>query len=129
MAWPARSRQKAAGIETSPITGADSTSSTPTGMWFAPDFKRSLPLSMERVILVSRTGPSSFGNLPMVYRGVKYAIVKDIDVHPCWRWTFDVNDRRFVGQTKISSRAAEIQARRAIDKALGPKRAIRFPAP
>jgi hypothetical protein len=84
---------------------------------------------MERVILVSRTGPSSFGNLPMVYRGVKYAIVKDIDVHPCWRWTFVVNDRRFVGQTKISSRAAEIQARRAIDKALGPKRAIRFAAP
>jgi len=83
---------------------------------------------MERVILVSGTGPSSFGNLPMVYRGVKYAIVNDIDVHPCWRWTFDMNDRRFVGQTKIS-RAAEIQARRAIDKALGPKRAIRFPAP
>src|ERR1700731_3825320 len=24
----------------------------------------------------------------MLYRGVKYDIVKDIDVHPCWRWTF-----------------------------------------
>jgi hypothetical protein len=59
----------------------------------------------------------------MLYRGVKYVIVKDIDVHPCWRWTFVVNDRRRVGQTKISSRAAEIQVRRAIDKALGPKRA------
>lgn len=55
----------------------------------------------------------------MLYRGVKYAIVKDIDVHPCWRWTFDVNDRHFVGQTKISSRAAEIQARRAIGKVFG----------
>jgi hypothetical protein len=84
---------------------------------------------MERVILVSCAGSSSLGNLPMVYRGVKYAIVKDIDVHRCWRWTFVVNDRRFGGQTKISSRAAEIQVRKAIDKALGPKRAIRYSAP
>jgi hypothetical protein len=30
-------------------------------MWFAPDFKRSLPLSMERVILVS-------GNRPLLFR-------------------------------------------------------------
>jgi hypothetical protein len=64
----------------------------------------------------------------MVYRGVKYDIVKDLDVHPCWRWAFVVNDRRFAGQTKISNRAAEIQVRRAIDKALAPKRAIRYPA-
>jgi hypothetical protein len=55
------------------------------------------------VILVSGTGPSSFGNLPMVYRGVKYAIVKDIDVHPCWRWTFDVNDRHFVGRKSAAA--------------------------
>jgi hypothetical protein len=55
----------------------------------------------------------------MVYRGVKYAIVKDIDVHRCWRWTFVVNDRRFGGQTKICSRAAEIQVRKAIDKGIG----------
>jgi cold shock CspA family protein len=30
---------------------------------------------------------------------------------------------------RLSSRAAEIQVRKAIDKALGPKRAIRYSAP
>jgi hypothetical protein len=40
----------------------------------------------------------------MLCRGVKYDIVKDIDVHPCWRWTFVVNDRRRVGgQTKSAA--------------------------
>ena len=57
----------------------------------------------------------------MVHRGVKYEIVKDCDVHPCWRWAFVVGNRRRAGQTKISLRAAEIQARQAIDKALRPK--------
>ena len=57
----------------------------------------------------------------MVHRGVKYEIVRDCDVHPCWRWAFVVGNRRRAGQTKISLRAAEIQARQAIDKALRPK--------
>jgi hypothetical protein len=59
----------------------------------------------------------------MVNRGVKCDIVRGIDVHPCWRWTFFVDNRRQAGQTKISLRAAEIQVRKAVDKALGPGRA------
>jgi len=46
----------------------------------------------------------------MRYRGVSYKVVRAIDIHICWRWIFVVNDRRKSGQTKISRRAAEIQA-------------------
>jgi hypothetical protein len=53
---------------------------------------------------------------PMKYRGVPYKIDQAIDVHTCWRWSFVMNDRRQSGQTKIGHRAAEIQARSAIDK-------------
>jgi hypothetical protein len=55
---------------------------------------------------------------PMKYRGVPYKIDQAIDVHTCWRWSFVMNDRRQSGQTKIGHRAAEIQARSAIDKEL-----------
>ena len=57
-------------------------------------------------------------SLPMRYRGVSYKVVRAIDVHICWRWSFVMNDRRKSGQTKISRRAAEIQAQSAIDQAL-----------
>ena len=54
----------------------------------------------------------------MMYRGVFYEIIQDIDVHICWRWSFAMNGREQSGQTKISFRAAEIQAQSAIDGAL-----------
>jgi len=54
----------------------------------------------------------------MRYRGVSYKVVRAIDVHICWRWSLVINDRRKSGQTKISRRAAEIQAQSAIDRAL-----------
>ena len=54
----------------------------------------------------------------MRYRGVSYKIVRAIDVQICWHWSLVINNRRKSGQTKISRRAAEIQARSAIDKAL-----------
>jgi hypothetical protein len=53
----------------------------------------------------------------MAYRGVEYEIVDGVDVHPCWRWSFVLNGRTRIGQTKISRRGAEIQVRLAIDKA------------
>jgi hypothetical protein len=55
---------------------------------------------------------------PMKYRGVSYKVDQAIDVHTCWRWSFVLNDRRKSGQTKISHRAAQIQAKAAIDKEL-----------
>lgn len=60
--------------------------------------------------------------LPTRYRGVSYDIARSIDVHICWRWVVTVlNGRRLSGQTKISRRAAAIQAQAAIDRALGDK--------
>jgi hypothetical protein len=57
--------------------------------------------------------------LPTRYRGISYDIARTIDVDICWRWVAIVlNDRRLSGQTKISRRAAEIQAQVAIDLAL-----------
>jgi hypothetical protein len=54
----------------------------------------------------------------MVYRGIVYELLEATDVHRCWRWTFLMNNRRHSGQTKIGRRAAEIQARHAIDRGL-----------
>jgi hypothetical protein len=55
----------------------------------------------------------------MTYRGVSCEIVRSVDIHACWRWAFILHGRRQSGQTKISRRAAEIQAQHAIDRALG----------
>jgi hypothetical protein len=55
----------------------------------------------------------------MIYRDVSCEIVRSVDIHACWRWAFTLRGRRQSGQTKISRRAAEIQAHRAIDRALG----------
>ena len=55
----------------------------------------------------------------MTYRGVSCEIVRSVDIHACWRWAFTLRGRRQSGQTKISRRAAEIQAHHAIDRALG----------
>jgi hypothetical protein len=55
----------------------------------------------------------------MIYRDVSCEIVHSVDIHACWRWAFILRGRRQSGQTKISRRAAEIQAHRAIDRALG----------
>src|ERR1700677_3923087 len=55
---------------------------------------------------------------PMRYRSVSYKVDQAIDVHTCWRWSFVLNDRRRSGQTKISQRAAQIQAKAAIDTKL-----------
>jgi hypothetical protein len=55
----------------------------------------------------------------MTYRGVSCEIVRYVDIHACWRWAFTLKGHRQSGQTKISRRAAEIQAHRAIDRALG----------
>jgi hypothetical protein len=54
----------------------------------------------------------------MTYRGISYKVVRAIDVQTCWRWSLVINNRRKVGQTKISRRAAEIQAKSVIDRAL-----------
>jgi hypothetical protein len=57
-------------------------------------------------------------SFPMKYRGISYDIFDSVDVHPCWRWIVVTNKRRLSGQTKISRRAAEIQAQATIDKVL-----------
>jgi hypothetical protein len=51
----------------------------------------------------------------MIYRDVSCEIVRSVDIHACWRWAFILHGRRQSGQTKISRRAAEIQAHRAIE--------------
>ena len=55
----------------------------------------------------------------MIYRDVSCEIVRAVDIHACWRWAFTLRGRRQSGQTRISRRAAEIQAHRAIDRVLG----------
>jgi hypothetical protein len=53
----------------------------------------------------------------MTYRGISYDVVRATDIDICWRWILIMNGRRKSGQTKISRRAAEIQARNVIDSA------------
>jgi hypothetical protein len=62
--------------------------------------------------------PNFLKGFPMIYRGVPFKVVQAIDVQICWHWSLVINNRRKSGQTKISRRAAEIQARSTIDKAL-----------
>jgi hypothetical protein len=83
----------------------------------------SVPSSQSAAITIGlipmRSRHNFLQSFPRKYRGISYDIFESVDVHPCWRWIFVVNERRRSGQTKISRRAAEIQAQLTIDKALG----------
>jgi hypothetical protein len=61
----------------------------------------------------------------MKYRDIEYTVVQGIERH-LWKWSASVTDVVITGQAHSKS-AAVVEAEKAIDRALAPKKVQRLP--